>query len=580
VTALLLAACTAKIDPVGGSQSAPPPGRESGWAATRFVCGAGGAAAELPLRRLSRVQYQNTVAALVAESGLGAAEQQAVLTALQPDLAGVPADRLVGVPGEARGGFYRLDQTIQQAQVDASYQVATRLGAELTSSPARIAAVVGACATNAATDDDGACFSAFAERFGRLALRRPLRAGDRTLLQAVVGTTPVAPAALADAVALLAAMPQALYHVEEGDPAAGGPTALDAHALASRLSYHLWQAPPDAALRAAADSGAILTPDGYRAQVQRLLADPRVEEGVRTFFAEWFRLHELTPLDSFAGTPLFDAFAGYRPGADLHVQMSDEIGDVVVWHLRRGGTVADVLTDRRQFARTAELAGIYGGVPWDGTSVPTALPEAARAGLVTRGALLANASGNTRPIMKGQKVRNALACLPIPPPPAGFTPPAINLSPTMTTREVLEAMTETPGGACAACHSTYLNPLGYLTEDFDALGRHRTRQVLFNPDATVAGSKPVNTSAAPNVAGVTTPIPDARALTELLQRSGEFETCFARQYFRFTFQRVEDDAADGCVLRSLQDAAATGQRLDEVLASVALRPEFKRRDLR
>jgi hypothetical protein len=79
---------------------------------------------------------------------------------------------------------------------------------------------------------------------------------------------------------------------------------------------------------------------------------------------------------------------------------------------------------------------------------------------------------------------------------------------------------------------------------------------------------------------VTTPVADARALTDLLHRSGEFETCFARQYFRFAFQRIEDDAADGCVLRTLQDAAATGQRLDEVLATVALRPEFKRRDLR
>lgn len=573
-----LSACLAKVEQVGEAMDAPP-GR-AGWTAQRFRCESRQVAAELPLRRLSRVQYLNTVTDLVAESGLSAADRNAVLAALEPDLAAVPADRLVGVPGETRGGFYRLDQTIQQAQVDAAYQIATHLGAELTASTARIAAVVGACATGGSTGDDASCFTTFVDRFGRLALRRPVTADERTLLDAVVGATPVAPAALADAIALLASMPQFLYHVEEGDPLAAGPTPLDAFALASRLSYHFWQTAPDAPLRQAADSGALLTDSGYRTQVARLLADPRAEAGVRAFFAEWFRLHELAPLDSYAGTPLFDAFAGFHPSADLHVQMRDEIGDLAVSLLRRGGSVADVLTNREQFARTAELAGLYGGTPWDGVSPPALLAEPARAGLLTRAALVANPSGNTRPVMKGLKVRNAIACASIPPPPAGFTPPVINLSPTMTTREVLEAMTEGPNGACAGCHSTFLNPLGYITEDFDALGRHRTRQTLFNADATVAGYKDVNTSGVPNLGGVTTPIADAVALTELLRSSGLFETCFVRQYFRFAFERIEDDASDGCVLRALQDAAASGSPLDDVLAAVALRPEFARRDLR
>lgn len=577
--ALLLTACVAKLDQ-GGAPSDDTPAGRTGWKAQRFRCDAGQVPAELPLRRLSRVQYLNTVAALVAESGLSASDRTGVLAALQADLAAVPADRLVGVPGETRGGFYRLDQTIQQAQVDAAYQIATHLGAELTSTPARVAAVVGACATDASTTNDAQCFAAFVDRFGRLALRRPVTDDDRALLQAVVGTAPAAPAALADAIALLASTPQFLYHVEEGDPLAAGPTPLDAWALANRLAYHFWQTSPDAVLRQAADSGTLLTDTGYRTQVARLLADPRAEAGVRAFFAEWFRLHELSPLDSYAGTPLFDAFAGFHPSADLHVQMRDEIGDLAVSLLRRGGSVADVLTNREQFARTAELAGLYGGAPWDGVSAPVPLPEPARAGLLTRAALVANASGNTRPVMKGLKVRNALACQSIPPPPAGFTPPAIDLSPTMTTREVLEAMTEGPNGACAGCHSTYLNPLGYLTEDFDALGRHRTRQTLFSADASVAGYKDVNTSAAPNLAGVTTPIADAVVLTELLRSSGLFETCFVRQYFRFAFERIEDDASDGCILRALQDATAAGEPLADVLAALALRPEFSTRDLR
>ena len=52
----------------------------------------------------------------------------------------------------------------------------------------------------------------------------------------------------------------------------------------------------------------------------------------------------------------------------------------------------------------------------------------------------------------------------------------------MTTREVVEALTEMPGTTCAGCHATLINPLGFATENFDALGRFRTEQRLF--DAT------------------------------------------------------------------------------------------------
>ena len=65
-----------------------------------------------------------------------------------------------------------------------------------------------------------------------------------------------------------------------------------------------------------------------------------------------------------------------------------------------------------------------------------------------------------------------------------------------------------------------------------------------------------------------------------LMAKGEFQTCFARQYFRFTFQRMEDDAKDGCLLRSLQDEALAGKPVAEVLKLVALAPAFKRRDVR
>ncbi|MFP2923923.1 DUF1585 domain-containing protein [Pyxidicoccus sp. 3LG] len=80
--------------------------------------------------------------------------------------------------------------------------------------------------------------------------------------------------------------------------------------------------------------------------------------------------------------------------------------------------------------------------------------------------------------------------------------------------------------------------------------------------------------------GDTRSVSSAAEVTQLILESGQYEECFARQYFRYTFARPEDDASDGPVLDALSTAARGRQSLRAVLASVALRPEFQRKDFR
>lgn len=581
----LCAACTSGVIS-GGTRSSPtPPDGEQNpdtpWELKKFTCNTSQAQTELPLRRLSHHQYVNTVRDLIASTALAASDKTGVRTVVDGDLVRYPEDRLVGVPGEKHGGFYRLDQAVQQSHIDVAYDVANHLGAELVATTARKRALLGACATDTSTTNDTTCLQDFIRSFGKRALRRPVTTEEVTWLTGIAGAQPVDTGAVADVIAVLLSMPQFLYHVEEGDPAAGGPVALDAYALANRLSFHFWQTMPDAELLAAADSGALLTDDGYRAQVQRLFEDARFDAAIGAFFAEWFRLDELKPLNTLVGTPVFDAFAGADvPSMDLNEKMNREITDLTVWLARHAGSVSDVLTSRKNVARTADLARLYQSPAWDGAATPEDLTEPARAGLLTRGAFLASGSGNTRPVMKGFRVRNALLCQAIPPPPANANAMPIELAPDLTTRETVEAITEQANSSCRGCHATILNPLGYLTENFDALGRHRTTQKLFDATGMVRGEKPVLTTATPQVGGVNTPIADASELTALLAKSGEFHTCFARQYFRYSFGRMEDDEKDGCALAELQSAALTNAPLADVLKATALRPEFKRRDFR
>ena len=576
---LPLAGCTGYA--TGGDDKGTPPGPTPGAAA--FRCDPAKLPAELPLRRLTSTQYVRTVQDLVRATPLASGDKDAVLSALAQRLERFPPDRRVTAPGDTHGGFVQLDQVVQQSHVDASYEVAVALGKELTSSPGRRSALLGACATDASSANDEACLRGFITRFGRQALRRPVDSAQVDALVAAAGSTPVAPETVADVIGMLLSAPHFLYLVEEA-PAAWsgtGPAPLDAWALASRLSYHFWQTLPDAELLAAAESGALLTAEGYQAQVERLFADARTERVVQDFFSQWLRLNELRPLNTRVGTPVFDAFAGEDvPSARLHQEMVGEIGDLVTWVMRNDKPLGEVLTSRKSFARTESLAALYRQPRWDGTSAPQDFVEPARVGLLTRAALLASASGNTRPVMKGFHIRNALLCQTIPPPPDNANVMPIELSPDLTTREQVERITEQPGSACAGCHSTLLNPFGYVTENFDALGRSRSAQRLFNPDGSARGEKAVNTRASATLGGKLHELANAAEATRVLAQSGLFHTCFARQYFRFAFSRMEDDAQDGCVLAELERQALEDRPLGQLLKAVALRPEFKRRDFR
>ena len=68
---------------------------------------------------------------------------------------------------------------------------------------------------------------------------------------------------------------------------------LDDHHLASRLSYLLWSAPPDAELSALADKGELHKPEILRAQVKRLLLHPRGRALFDGFGAQWLKVNDL-----------------------------------------------------------------------------------------------------------------------------------------------------------------------------------------------------------------------------------------------------------------------------------------------
>jgi hypothetical protein len=352
---------------------------------------------------------------------------------------------------------------------------------------------------------------------------------------------------------------------------------LDAWELAARLSYQFWGTMPDYALRDAASSGKLLTDDGYLSEVDRLVSDPRATTTMRAFFEQWlWPLLELPPLDSRVADPVYRAFAGTNlPGPALRNHMIADVLDAAVWVTSHDGTLTDLFMNRLSFARDPDLASIYGVPIWNGTGDPPTLP-ASRVGLLTRAAFLSTGTVNSRPIMKGVFIRSTLLCDTLPPPPGDAANTPLLLMGNHTTREVIESITEVPGSACAACHRSLINPLGFASENFDGLGRERAQQVFYDATGAVAGNKAIDTTSTPFVtAGDPAVSHGMGELTPLILNSGKVSKCVAKRFFRFTFRRIESELDEGTIDALTQ--LVTDGKLVDLFKGVALRPEFKQR---
>lgn len=539
------------------------------------------------MRRLSKPEFENTIAALLEDFDAG--EAAAIMEDLDSPLAQVPEDARESF-GEAvvvGAVFDGMDHSTSQVHIDRYYDVARAFAREIVYDDARTTTFVGACATDADPGNDAACIEDFVASFGRRAMRRPLTDEEQAFfVQDVyadggpVGEIEGRP--LEDLIVAFLLAPQTLYHIEDGGDPAGDAdeiVALTSHELASRLSYLVWMGPPDAELRAVADDGTLLESDVYAAQVERLLDDPRAEDAYDHFFAQWWGTEEVVDPFQSVGDPAYDAFAGAQsPSPELRDAMLAEVSAMTSHYLwEQDGTLQDLLTTDASFAESAELAGLYGVDTYSPGGTPPTFPDGERAGVLTRAAFLVNGSTRTRPVLKGKRVLEEILCQTIPPPPDNVNTDT-NLEPPFTTRERLEAMTEQEGTSCVECHQQ-LNPFGYALEAYDALGRYRTEEVVFDEAGNELGSLPVDTSTELVVAGQMQAVSGAVELSNLLADDERVHACFARHLFRFTYNRPENPGEDLCLIEDAATRVADGDSLRSIVRSTAMSPTFRLRNL-
>jgi hypothetical protein len=329
------------------------------------------------------------------------------------------------------------------------------------------------CKPVSATAADAACASKFFSKVGRLLYRRPLTPAELELIVKASGDASDRLGSFYQGVGYalsgLLSSPDFLFVVEA--PTAAG-DQLDAYSYASRLALLLWNAYPDDELIKAAESGALDTDKGRRLQVDRMIASPRLEAGVRAFFSD------MLAFDSFANLakdPVI--YPAYRPqvAGEAAEQALKTIVDQLI---TRNGDYRDLFTTRKTFV-TGALGAIY-QIPVDQTKewTPYEFPaDSPRAGLLTQVSFLSlySHAGRSSPTKRGRALRESFLCqvVPDPPPNVDFSIVEDPKAKFSTARERLSAHSSDP--TCAGCHKL-TDPMGLTLELFDGSGQFRTRE--------------------------------------------------------------------------------------------------------
>ncbi len=262
-----------------------------------------------------------------------------------------------------------------------------------------------------------------------------------------------------------------LFRIESDptDAVAGTAYRLSDLDLASRLSFFLWSSVPDDELRTLAVRKQLSNAKVLERQVTRMLRDPRSKALVESFGSQWLGVRKAT-----SHLPDPDIFPEFDE--NLRAAFLEETALFLDSQLRADRSVVDLIAADYSFVNE-RLAQHYGLPNVYGERFrKVTFSDGIRGGLLGQGGILMVTSypDRTAPVLRGVWVLENLLGMPPPPPPPNIPDlePKAADGRLRSIREQMEIHRENP--ACSVCH-VRMDPLGFSLENFDAIGRWRTR---------------------------------------------------------------------------------------------------------
>jgi hypothetical protein len=491
----------------------------------------------MPLRRLTRREYNNTIRDLLGD------------TSNPGD--GFPLDK------DSEFLFHRAGLVSSQ-DLETIKEAAEAVAKGIEAKATTLAPCMGG--------DEAGCAKTFVTSFGQRAFRRPLvqEETDRLMALYTAGRGAMM-LSYAGAISLLVEgmlqSPAFLYHWEQGNgtpQVENGLVHLGPWEQASRLSYFLWGSMPDQMLFAAAAANKLSNPADIEAQAKRMLADPKARDTISTFGDEWLNLEQIAerPKDPMVYPEFKD---------DLKAAMASELHTFIPGTLLEGDSKLTTLLTSTAASVNQPLAAVYGLNGVQGTAMKQVNLDAnQRSGLLTRAGFLTvtGATDGSHPVKRGRRVYERLLCGVLPNPPADV-PPAAGASSGGTTRQRFEIHDK--NSCTGGCH-VVMDKLGFAFENFDGIGKFRTMDNGGMVDAT--GSLQLDNA--------TKSFKDARELSQILAASPTVATCFATQWMRFAFKRNETEA-DRASLTAVVTALGRAGSVKDMLVGMTSSRSFRYR---
>ncbi|MEJ0099802.1 MAG: DUF1592 domain-containing protein [Pseudomonadota bacterium] len=335
---------------------------------------------------------------------------------------------------------------------------------------------------------------------------------------------------------------------------------IDDLTLASRLSFFLWSSLPDDTLLQLAAADKLHDPAVLKAQVVRMLADPRSITLSSNFGAQWLNLTRLPEITPDAG--IFPYASGT---ADLR---GDFVKEITLWMddiIHHDGSVLDLLSSQYTFVN--ERIALH----YDINSVrgdqfrKIRLDDSKRWGLLGKGGVLMASSypNRTSPVLRGAYVLERILGTPPPTPPPAVPALAENQAgkKATTVRERLEEHRKKP--QCFSCHAA-IDPIGFTLEGFDATGKERRIDRFARTEIDSLGKLPDGTIVKNpdelRTALLADPVPFVQNLTERL--------------LAYSLGRVIEAHDMPYVRGIVRSSAADGYKFSTLLTNIVLSDEF------
>jgi hypothetical protein len=496
--------------------------------------------------RMTTLQYDTVIKDLLGVTTLTTAGNMPPSAMLAPDSAGSLTDI-------AWNGYLKVAETIAAEVMAGSNK--TKF---ITCDPA----AAGTAGTT--------CLDTTIKAFGRKAFRRPLTAAEVTSFMRFNNLTPkgTGPEVAEAILFAFLASPSFIALPELAQTAEGTAVKLNSHEVAARLSFLYWNSIPDDALNTAADMGQLATKEQILAQAQRLLQSPKaaaVASSFHRYYADissgshWVN-NTQHPASKYMFTP-----ASYTAAM---AEMDAFFQDVVL----SGGKFQDLFTSSVGFV-TKDTAQLYGVTSTATTPTKVTLDATKRPGFLTRVGFLSTFShdDSSSPILRGAFISGRVLGVPTGTPDPSFLgmkPPAANYT---TNREATEALT-TPS-PCNACHTTKVNPPGFVLERYNAAGIWQDVDPLGGP---INSTAEVLLSLNPETKKtVSTP---AELMSEIA-KAPNAQKVYAQQWLAFATGRGAN-SNDACTVDKLATSlASTSYTVASMMADYTQADSFRLRTL-